>query len=341
MKKYLKIFVVSSLIVLALYEGGIGFLLCNPNVLKHFPQAILWHVRNIYLGADRTILQLLPQAIQYDDELTYVLSPKKFIFSNREFSTVFSVNSKGLRDDEASLERPEIIVLGDSVAMGWGVEQEATFAQIIEKATGHKVLNAAIASYATVRELKMLNRLDTRNLKYLIIQYAGNDLEENSVFFEKGTLPIKDRVALEKIIKEYSKGLPYYFGKYTFCTLARWFGFIKQILSSKDKAQSINSDAAELFLNALLKIPAADFNRVQIIVLAVNDYLQDSRPFIESLENKKQSLKYPDFIQNLITTNLSSGFEAEDGFILDDHPNAKGHAVIAREILHLIDPKEY
>jgi len=41
---------------------------------------------------------------------------------------------------------------------------------VLEKNTNRKVLNAGISSFATVREMILLNRLDTSNLKYLIIQ---------------------------------------------------------------------------------------------------------------------------------------------------------------------------
>ena len=74
-----------------------------------------------------------------------------------------------MRDDEESLKAPEVIVLGDSVAMGWGIEQNETMAQQIEAMAGLKVLNAGISSYGTVREMKLLNRLDLSRVKYLVI----------------------------------------------------------------------------------------------------------------------------------------------------------------------------
>ncbi len=67
--------------------------------------------------------------------------------------------------------------------MGWGVEQDETFAQRIEETLGVRVLNIAVSSYGTAREMMMLNRVNLNSLKYLIVQYSGNDLGENLQFF--------------------------------------------------------------------------------------------------------------------------------------------------------------
>src|SRR5262247_1177276 len=72
-----------------------------------------------YAGrADR----FLAECGRYDPRLTYMLRFGGCHFTNVEFDTDIKVNSFGLRDDEDSLKDPEVIVLGDSQAMGFGVE---------------------------------------------------------------------------------------------------------------------------------------------------------------------------------------------------------------------------
>ena len=59
--------------------------------------------------------------------------------------------------------------------MGWGVEQQETFAQIIEARTGLTVLNATVSSYGTAREIMSLKRLNSERMRFLVIQYSNND----------------------------------------------------------------------------------------------------------------------------------------------------------------------
>ena len=127
------------------------------------------------------------------------------------------MNSLGVRDDEASLASPRIIVAGDSYAMGWGVDQEKTFAQLLEKETGTRVLNAGISSYGTAREMALLKRVDLSRLAFLIIQYSDNDYIENKGFVHFGRkLPILSEAEYQQIVSDHMWRTDYYFGKRTF-----------------------------------------------------------------------------------------------------------------------------
>lgn len=143
--------------------------------------------RKIY-WANVSYVQYLPDCARYDSELGYTLRPGSCVFENTGFSTEIDVNSAGYRDDEASLDAPEIVVLGDSQAMGWGVGQGKAFADIIEAETGRRTLNTGVSSYGTARELMTLDRLDRSNLKTVIIQYSDNDAHENRRYLSDGTL---------------------------------------------------------------------------------------------------------------------------------------------------------
>src|SRR2546428_13296855 len=72
-------------------------------------------------------------------------------FSNREFATWLSVNAMGFRQTTQMDGPPRIAVLGDSHAMGWGVEDHETFASLIEQSLGEKVANLSVSSYGTAR----------------------------------------------------------------------------------------------------------------------------------------------------------------------------------------------
>src|SRR5690606_35502099 len=99
----------------------------------------------------------------------------------REFSVVNSYNTLGLRDDEASLDHPSVVVLGDSYTMGWGVAQSEAYPQQLEALYGEKVLNAGVSSFGTAREMKLLKKINLPHVNTVIIQYHPNDFEENEI----------------------------------------------------------------------------------------------------------------------------------------------------------------
>jgi hypothetical protein len=175
--------ILAGLVILA--EGALARLVAvdEPTGIHRLDRL----ARDLY-WANVSYVQFDPDCARYDPELAYTLRPGACTFANTGFSIGLSVNSAGLRDDEASLDAPRIVVLGDSQAMGWGVDQEQTFAKLIEAETGHKTLNAGISSYGTARELLMLRRLDLRGVHTVILQYSDNDARENRSYLAEGRL---------------------------------------------------------------------------------------------------------------------------------------------------------
>lgn len=72
----------------------------------------------------------------------------------------FRTNSFGLRGPERPLAKAagvrRIVVLGDSIGMGYGVREEDDFASVLEKSlgTGVEVINGAVAAYSTDQEVR-------------------------------------------------------------------------------------------------------------------------------------------------------------------------------------------
>lgn len=118
--------------------------------------------------------------VEFDEQLLYKPRLGKCQFDNAEFRTTMHFSEEG-RGSSAKPEGVGIAVLGDSHAMGWGVDDDETFAARLEKMIGRPVFNLGVSSYATYRELlaleksKLLDRIDT-----IILQYCDNDASENS-----------------------------------------------------------------------------------------------------------------------------------------------------------------
>ena len=345
-KMLLGVFIVNLIVLIGMavfYELFIALMLAQPRVAKALPKPLLWHIREVYHLHDISIIQFHPQFAYYDPVLTYTLKPGEFVFSNREFATAYYVNTLGVRDDEESLIAPQIVVLGDSHAMGWGVEQHETFAQILEQATGYRVLNAAISSYGTVREMRMLDRIDTSGLKYLIIQYCENDYNENLQFYQKGSLEIMERNSYTALAERGITSNRYYPGKYimyqsrTLMSLVQNNIFQRLSLEKAVTKEARLENEAEIFLHTLENASRTNLQEVQIIGLALNTFLSSDKEFITALQAKKNHPRYPRYIQDLIAVELSTMLDADRyGFILDNHMLPKGHALVARQLLPYI-----
>ena len=319
------------IITAALLEGAVALLL---NFTPRTP-ALRTLARQYYGGFDRAIVQTDPRFVRFDPELFYTLRPGRFVFAQREFAHEFRVNSLGLRDTEAALGAPEIVVLGDSIAMGWGVAQDETFPAIVGRETGRRVLNAAVSSYGTVREMRMLERIDRRAVAWLIIQYNANDAGENRLFLQRTNTHVpgsEERFAHET--QRYEARRVYYPGKYAWETVRRLGKSIEHAFwpPRRRGPPPTADEEAEAFLNALLHAGSMDFERVRLIVAEITG---EGAPaaMIGALERHIRRNDLPRGVRTAALLDVGARLGPEDFHVLDDHPNARGHRRIAEAVL--------
>ena len=195
--KFILIWNTAAVVVLLLVtEVALGWLLHHPPAVS----SLVERLRAYYMEHDRRIAQYDARCGLYDSRLSYTLRPGVCRFANPEFSVELAVNRSGLRDNETALVSPEIIVIGDSQAMGWAVAADETFAHLLRKWSGRRVLNGGVPSYGTVRQMRLLERLDTRRMKWLVLQYSPNDWPENRLLVEKGTLEIMGEASYDALV---------------------------------------------------------------------------------------------------------------------------------------------
>jgi len=320
---------VIGVITFSILEGTLELMMRNP---AYAPAQILSALRLYYYAEDQAFIQYLPECYRYDDLLTYTLRPGICSFAGREFDTQVSVNSLGVRDDEASIQSPEILVLGDSIAMGWGVQQGETFADILEGETQNRVLNMGISSYGTVREMEIAKRVNTEKLKVLIIQYSSNDLRENKTFFDSGNiLPISSRDYYEKEAQDHLQLVKYYFGKHTI-----WI--IKQMIAALAPAPANNAseeyDEAFYFFHALTTKYRELTDQKQMksgsvtLIVVIPKALGDAKI-------RKSALSKAGGVHETVGHIFSVGFPS-GSFPLDQHLNAKGHRELAKLLIWII-----
>jgi len=102
----------------------------------------------------------------------------------------FRINAQGFRDDqnyeyEKPAGRRRILVLGDSLAEGYEIRQDFTFAKVLEhrmreRGIDAQVLNTGVSGFGTAEELMFL---ETEGMKYqpdaVVLAFSVTDFEDN------------------------------------------------------------------------------------------------------------------------------------------------------------------
>lgn len=119
-------------------------------------------------------------------------------------ATHIKINSDGFRDQEYSIEKPantsRIIVLGDSVTFGLGLEINETYSKILENKINSKnkkmyeVMNLGVPGYNTLDEVEFFKEV---GLKYspniVIIGFLSNDVVDSLEIERRAQLLINQK----------------------------------------------------------------------------------------------------------------------------------------------------
>ncbi|TAK42293.1 MAG: SGNH/GDSL hydrolase family protein [Saprospiraceae bacterium] len=286
-------------------------------------------LRDIYTNNDRNIPFLDKQMGRYDSTLFYTLNPGCWEFSGFEFSTSLQVSKEGVRDDEASFLHPGIVTLGDSHAMGWGVEQNESFPEVLAKMSGEKVLNLSMASYGTAREYLTWKKFNPDSCDLLILQFCTNDIDENREFVKhRMQLPISTVEAFRKWQRQNSINSSYFPFKYTYAAIEYLKRASRNWLTSK-RAHS-PYEISPLWLEdffSIIRLIRKDFNG-NIVVFNLESH--NTTPDVYNRFKDYLSL-HP--IEHIYLFPSYQYLTKEDYFTLDDHMNPQGHYKIATQLM--------
>ena len=308
-----------------IFNYGFKFL---PESIKS--KAFFGHFKRVSLTY-RPLIQFEENCAKYDSTVFYTLKPGESNFASYEFENKYNVNSAGFRDSETDLNSPEVLFLGDSFTMGWGIDQDKTFAQYFENQTNLKTLNSGISSYGTAREFFSFKKIKPDSLKLVVIQYHDTDLEENNYWITNKRLGNKTKTDFDSQVENNNKIKKYYLFRYIKAAL---IGFLSpnpkldpnapkdrlgaeftRIPSFNNDFYLIISQIRETFKGPIIFTYTGSFYTDSNVVKAFENYAADKK------------------IQNMFFLNLGGNLNTEDYFFLDDHINAKGHKKIGIELV--------
>jgi len=292
-----------------------SFVLLQRGVTPDFPWVAAVQ-KHLYIKAMRSIWQAKSDCVEFDAELIYKPKLGSCQFNNAEFNTTPNFTADG------RLTGPKpagvgIAVLGDSHAMGWGVEDDATFATELQRLSKRPVYNLAVSSYGTLREVHRLektalwDKIDT-----IIIQYCDNDLAENQSGKINGTA--ENRQTFETIMhgKQNTGGL--------FKVVRKAYGYafstpFRSLKPQKAKPPEDFTPHYAPLIDVLSQYPKLKEKRVLIFYSNAH-----GKPFGSFPVGRDKRLANVEFIE--------LGLDAGDYYRLDDHLTPFGHQKVTREL---------
>ena len=293
-----------------------SLLLINNKILNI--NILLDYQKNFYnqLGY-RKIWQNEKNCVEFDDKLIFKPKIGKCLFANPEFNTVLNFDEEGRLKGNKLINKngtEGVAVIGDSHAMGWGVNDNETFSAILEKKLNKKVYNLAVAGYATEREiLRLKNSGLLKEINTVVIQYSDNDYNENISKVPDNNIEIS-KFKFNELIS----------AKQTFFKRLRKairYSYIIPIekLNYKNHILMNWNDHEKIFYKIINKY---DFlKEKKIIVIYVNG---------ENIKFNNFPNGQSKILENLFFLDIS--YQKKDFFILDGHLNKYGHIKVAKEL---------
>jgi hypothetical protein len=286
--------------------------------------------RSYYARRDRRIVQFLPACAVYEPEVTYALRRGgQCTVANREHTVEYAANRAGLRDDDTALERPVVVVTGDSHAMGWGVAAAESFPKVMQRRLGVSVLNAAMSSYGTARELALLERLGLADFQALVIQYADNDFRENRRLIDRGGLDIAPEARYQALVAKHARDTRYHVFKY----LGGFVSAARRAMPWRraPRPGDTSAEEARYFLEVLRRHLGLIEGRV-VVVLELSERNRNGDRFPRAVTSLLADPRFAGLRPWVSAIDVSKTLTADDFYVLDDHMRPPGHAKVAAVI---------
>ena len=216
------------------------------------------------------------------------------------------------------------------MAMGWGVTSAEAFPKVLQRDLGVPVLNAAISSYGTARELALIERLKLNNFSALVIQYCDNDFDENEYLIDHGRLDIMTEAGYRALVAEHARDTGYYPFKHARNLLSIALPAMPWSIPPPlpPPPHDTNAVEARYFLDVLLRHPSLIEGKV-VVVLELNPYNRNDGRFTGAVAKLLDDPRYAVLRPIVSVVDVSRLLSDSDYYVLDGHMRPAGHAKVA------------
>ena len=337
MKKYFieKTMTVFFSFLLYYFIVFIIFYICSIILLNKGKIIDIWPIndfqKNIYFSGHRNVFQSNIECVEKNTLLGYVPKIGECTFFNPEFNTKLNFDDNGRVIYKELPYKKNLIFLGDSFGMGWGVNDSETYTYLLSKKIDRNIVNLSVSSYGTARELL---RYDLYGKKMdddiIFIQYNEGDLYEN-ISFNRGddTNHFYDKIQINSENKNII----------TLKTLASltkqnlFFIFKTLPRLLKNKIQKVNK--LEFFehqheLQKIFQKYDHIIPKKKIVIFYINEIGNEFRNFPNGIDV---------FNKNIYWLNIK--LNKKDYFQMDDHINSNGHENVSIQLEKFIKSDTY
>ena len=273
-----------------------------------------------------------------------------FAQNNGDFRIHISINDFGLRNSEPiSSADNNVWVIGDSMAFGWGVEEQEMYSSRLAALSGQAVYNVAspgtsVCGYqalaarmpsdvkpsAVIVGLVLENDVSRYNCKKDATRVVSKSSSTESFGFTYFKRFLSQRLALYNFAAVTLKKIPLVEKALKFLGLAAEEHLYRQYISEDEMAIAVQETVDELsHLKQAMPMEAP----FAVMIAPARFEIKDSSPFYRMLrEEVKEALKQKDIaVIDPIAGFFEKGFSATH-FAHDGHWTALGHDIAARAI---------
>ncbi len=292
-----------------------------------------------------------PNNENFDRKYGFVLSPNsESVHSSKEFTYTMRTNSLGFRTREIQPKNSNeyrVMLIGDSMLWGVGVEEEDTVASYLEKlreaipAKRLSAYNYSVKGYNTVQELIVAkNHMGSLQPDHIILGFLiANDIIPNAIAFIDDEGNYSTSAAMEaRFREELKKNLGILFNSviYRIIALHVFVPKIRYQIASRD---AVIARSYEL-LTEFNDLAENNGIRFSVVIFYPKDSVQGG--IVEKWSNSREagrlissfcrlnSIEVLDLLEYMNTPEGKNRYF----FAADGHPNKEGNQVVAAAIFH-------
>jgi len=254
----------------------------------------------------------------------------------RLYGVEFKTNSFGLRaDKEYSIPKPNgtirVLVLGDSVTAGWGVDYKNTYPKVLESLLNNyfqepfEVVNTGVGNYNSVFELAALKKFMKLDPDVIVLGFYFNDIEKTP-YSSKLSYQMKSKFYLYAFL--FDKLLNLRLQGVTAESYKMYYTKAYNDASRRNETKKAITEMIEIAKNHSIPFVLASIPELHEARFAYPEV----QTFLRDIVNENPGIVHGDF------EDIFFGYNSTRLMVsaVDSHPNAEGHKIIAESLFNIL-----